>query len=435
MNISILSVFPELYKPFLSTSLVGRAVQSGLVSFHVQDFFSYSEPKERIDAPTYGPGAGMILKPEIVQKAIEDCENQRGKAFKIFFSPQGKKLDQPLARQLAQQLAGKHVMLVASRYEGMDTRVEEEYADLELSIGDYVVLGGDLPAMVFIETFLRLVPGVVGKEESVVCESFSGAFLDHPEYGPPVVWKDQEVPEILRSGHHEKIKQWRHEQAARKSIVRRFDWVRSHAGSDKDRATVARLLPAHYAALMHVDIRLPHDQIGTTSVTSLDIHDIARSACTYGIKNYFVVTPLSDQQRLVETLRSFWMSEVGIDYNPERHEAVRRVQLVAQLDDVVAAIREKEGIDPLIIATSARPVGGRAETITFNDHEKVFSHNRPVLFLFGTGRGLADVVFERCDYVLIPLEGFSEYNHLSVRSAAAVIFDRWLGTTGKREGN
>lgn len=431
MNISILSVFPELYKPFLATSLVARAQQTGAAAFALSDFFSYVQPKERIDTPTYGPGAGMVLKPDVVQRAIESQEQLYGPAFKIFFSPQGKKLDQVLVRQLAQQLAGKHVMLVASRYEGMDARVESEYADLELSIGDYVLLGGDLPAMVFIESFLRLLPGVVGKEESVAAESFSGAFLDHPEYGAPVAWQGIEVPEIVRSGHHEKIKEWRREQAACKSIVHHFDWVRSHALTADDRKMVRKVLPPHYAALMHTDIQLPHNQVGTTSVTSLDIHDIARSACTYGIKNYFIVTPLSDQQKLVETLRTFWLSDVGIDYNPERHEAVSRVQLVAQLDDVIAEIQKKEGVAPLVVATSARSVASSVELITFYDHEKLFSQKRPILLLFGTGRGLAENVFERCDYLLVPIEGFSDYNHLSVRSAAAVVFDRWLGSNLK----
>lgn len=432
MNISILSVFPELFTPFLSTSLVARAQERGVVQFDLQDYFSFSESKERIDAPTFGPGAGMVLKPDVVQKAIEQQEGKHGKAFRIFFTPQGKKLDQPLLRKLSADLVGKHVMLVTSRYEGMDARVEKEYADLELSIGDYVLLGGDLPAMVFLESFLRLLPDVVGKLESVEAESFSNAFVDHPVYGPPVNWKGYGVPEIVRSGNHEKIRQWRQDQAARKSVFHHFDWVRSHAQTKEERTVASKHIPPHYCALMHDEINLPQDRIGTTSVTSLDIHDIARSARTYGMKQYTIVTPLADQKKLVETLTNFWKSDVGIGYNPQRHEAVQHVQLRSSLDEVIAMIEQKEGVKPLVIATSARSVAS-VPSLNFHDQDQVFGQERPVLLLFGTGQGLADSVFDRCDYMLLPVEGFSDYNHLSVRSAAAIVFDRWLGINLKKD--
>src|SRR5579871_559261 len=183
MKISILSVFPDLYGPFLQTSLIKRAQDQGLVSFYLSSFFSQVSPKERIDAPTFGHGAGMVLKPVVVQKAITDQEAQRGKAFKIFFSPHGKKLDQHLLQDLVRRIGMQgHALLIPARYEGMDARVEEHYADEIVSVGDFVLMGGDLPAMILLEGLLRLVPGVVGKQESVELESFSGPFVDYPEY-------------------------------------------------------------------------------------------------------------------------------------------------------------------------------------------------------------------------------------------------------------
>ncbi len=165
----------------------------------------------------------MLLRPEVIQQAVEAQEAAHGKAYKIFFSPKGKTLDQPMLRNLAHILTEKkHMMLLPARYEGMDARVEEEYADCLLSIGNYVLMGGDIPAMVLMEGMLRLVPGVVGKEESVVEESYTGPFLDYPEYTAPVVWKGREVPEIVRGGNHAAIEKWRKEQAAAESVQNHF---------------------------------------------------------------------------------------------------------------------------------------------------------------------------------------------------------------------
>ncbi len=243
----------------------------------------------------------------------------------------------------------------------------------------------------------------------------------------PVVWNEREVPEIIRSGNHEKIAQWREQKAAEKTVKYHFDWLRSHELTDQQLKIAQPFLPSHYCALMHDEIVLPGDQIGTTSVTSLDIHDIARSACTYGLKGYFIVTPLIDQQRITNKLLEFWKTGIGVEYNTNRHEAVRKVEVVDSLQNVIDEIEKIEGKKPLLIATSARSDEKGAPSITYFDQSKVWKLDRPVLMIFGTGRGLAPSVIERCDFLLLPLEGFSDFNHLSVRSAAAIIFDRWLG--------
>ncbi len=428
MRISTLTLFKALYEPFIKTSLPARAVDAGIVSLDVEDLFSLVGPKKRIDSPSFGPGAGMLLKPEVIQMGIEKSELQHGPAYKIFFSPKGQKLDQCLLKKLAQILQEKkHIMLIPARYEGMDARVEEVYADCMVSIGDYVLMGGDLPAMVLMEGLLRLIPGVVGKEESVLEESFSGPFVDYPEYTAPVLWKGLEVPEIIRSGNHGAIESWRRTKAAHDSVIHHFGWVRSHTYAQEDKKLVAQQIPPHYVILMHSQVLLGDDTEGTSSVTSLDIHDIARSACTYGITKYFLVTPLLDQQKIVKKLLHFWHTDIGIDYNPQRHEALKAVCLVESFDEALAQIKHQEGKQPLCIATSARQVTG-IKGLTYYDQERVWSQERPVVLVLGTARGLAPSLLERCDYVLGPIEGFSEFNHLSVRSAAAVIFDRWLGT-------
>jgi len=431
MNISIVSVVPEIYKSFFQASLLQKAQEKRVLHIDLDYFFSFVGSKERIDAPIYGPGAGMLIRPEVVEKAIETKERLYGKSFKIFFSPQGKKLDQRLVQDIAQKaLACGHLMLLPARYEGMDARVEEYYADEIISVGDFVLMGGDLAAMTLLEATARYIPGVVGKEESVTEESFTGAFVEYPHYTEPVVWKGMQVPEILRSGNHAAIENWRMQQAAKRTVFGHFDWLRASDMTEKEREFAKEYIPHHYCALLHEQVLIgPEKKNGTTSITSLDLHDIARSARTYGLKGYFVVTPLSDQQKIVHRLLEFWHTE-GQTYNKERHEAIKLVEVIGNLDDAIAIIEAKEGCKPLIIATSARAVG-HANLISFYDQQRAWVKKRPVLFILGTGKGLDEEVIQGTDFLLKPIEGFSDFNHLSVRSAAAIIFDRWLGINKK----
>ncbi len=428
MNISIASVFPELYQSFLSTSLIKRAREKGIIDVHLDSFFSFVQPKERIDAPTFGPGPGMLIKPKVVEKAVQAAHKRFGPSYNIFFSPQGEQLDQPMLKELAGVLQKKrHIMLLPARYEGMDARVEQKYADKIISIGDYVLMGGDVPAMVLLEGLLRYIPGVVGKEGSVEQDSFTGPFVDYPAYTEPIEWQGMQVPPIVRSGNHKAIEDWRKEQAVTTSIKHHFTWIQNHTQSHEDKKLVARHLPSHYVILCHSNVLIGEDrQLGTTSVTSIDIHDIARSCKTYGIDKYWIVTPLVDQQKIVKRFLRFWDSDIGSNYNAQRKKAIAQVDLAATVEQVLEQIEQKEGKKPLLVATSARQED-HAKMITFFDQDQVWKHDRPVLLVFGTGKGLCETFLERCDYLLTPIEGFSEFNHLSVRSAAAIALDRWLG--------
>ncbi len=433
MNISILTVCDQLYEPFVHTSLVGRAQEKGIVHIDVQSFFTYVQPKSRIDAPTFGPGAGMLIRPDVVQKAIEDKEARYGKAFKIFFSPRGEKMDQRVFETIAaraQELG--HLMIIPARYEGMDARVEDEYADMILSVGDFVIMGGDVPAMLLIEGVLRLMPQVVGKEESVCRESFNGPFVDFPSYTEPVEWKGKRVPDVLRSGNHAAIEKWRSEHSVQKTVREHFLWLRSQALTDNDKKLARQYIPSHYVALMHSDVLVGQERKpGFTSVTSIDIHDIARSSKTYGVKEFFIVTPLLDQQKIVQKMLDFWKKGIGFEYNRCRYDAIQLVQLIESLNEVIKKIEEREGKKPLVVATSAQ-LGDAQQVVSFYDQKKVWASDRPVLMIFGTGQGLSPSIIEQCDYLLLPIDGFSEFNHLSVRSAVAIILDRWLGVSPQR---
>jgi tRNA (guanine37-N1)-methyltransferase len=469
MKISIITVFPELHTTFLATSIIGRACERGLVTVRTLRLSDFCVPKERIDEPVVGPGAGMIIKPEVIERAITACENDWGLGYKIFFSPQGTKLTQRYLRSITTQLfkapgdsnnsndgcssryaspsnalepsprlrptgetagipaqASPHIILICSRYEGIDARIEQHYADAVISIGDYVVTGGDIPAQIFLEGFLRLLPGVVGKQESVTEESFSGALLDYPEYGLPVEWKEMRIPEIVQSGNHAAIKKWRTQQALRTTLLRRFDWFASSQPTPEECANALQTIPPHYVALMHTQVKLKDGTVGTTSITSIDLHDTARSCATYGIKNFFMVTPLVDQQAIIATFLDFWRSDFGKNYNQSRYHAVNKVLPTLNLDEVITAITNTEGKAPLIIATSAKEYT-HISTIDFTQQGTVWQHDRPVLLLFGTGQGLDDALIEKCDYLLGPVSGMTTYNHLSVRSAIAIVLDRWLG--------
>lgn len=430
----------------MATSIIGRACERGLVTVRTLRLSDFCAPKERIDEPVVGPGAGMIIKPEVIERAITACENDWGHGYKIFFSPQGTKLTQRYLRSMAAHLnapgdsnnnrsehnedqpaqAVPHLILICSRYEGIDARIEQHYADAVISIGDYVVTGGDVPAQIFLEGLLRLLPGVVGKQESVTEESFSGALLDYPEYGLPVEWNGMRVPEIVQSGNHAAIKKWRIQQALRTTLQRRFDWFASSQPTPEECANALQTIPPHYVALMHTQVKLKDGTVGTTSITSIDLHDTARSCATYGIKNFFMVTPLVDQQAIIATFLDFWRSDFGKNYNQSRYHAVNKVQPALNFDEVINAITTAEGKAPLIIATSAKEYA-HISKIDFSQQGKVWQHDRPVLLIFGTGQGLDDALIEKCDYLLVPVSGMTTYNHLSVRSAIAIVLDRWLG--------
>lgn len=449
MNISIVTVFPEIHQTFISKSIIGRAVEKGILSFNIVAFSDFCQPKERIDEPTVGPGVGMILKPIVVERALEHCKEQLGPGLTIFFSPQGKRLSQPLLAECLDSLIKQknisprdhhqrnnddnnyhnspHLILVCPRYEGVDQRVEEHYADLMVSIGDVVTMGGDIPAQLFLEGLLRLIPGVVGKQESVEQDSFQGPFLDHPQYGLPVEWKEKTIPAILQSGNHAAIEQWRKEQAARKTIRSRFDWFAQSQPTEDNVALVQKHIPPHYVAIMHTQVMLKNGHVGETSIPSLDIHDIARASTTYGIKNFFIVSPLNDQQEIVGSFLKFWRSEEGRRYNESRAQAIECVKSVYSFQEMLAAIAEQEqGVKPYLVATSACK-SQNLPVIDYYSQSVTWNKERPILLIFGTGQGLSSELLSQCDAILAPITGMTDYNHLSVRSAAAIILDRWLG--------
>jgi tRNA (guanine37-N1)-methyltransferase len=214
----VLTVHPEQVRGPLSTSIIGRAVTSGLVSLGVHDIRDHAKDRHRsVDDTPYGGGAGMVMKVDVVADALRAV--QRPDSHVILTSAAGKRFDQRDAERLATM---PHVIVVCGHYEGIDARVED-LVDEELSLGDFVLTGGELAAVAFVDATARLVPGVLGNAASAVDESFSTGLLEYPQYTRPKVWEGREVPEILLSGHHARIRAWRHERAIHRTRARRPD--------------------------------------------------------------------------------------------------------------------------------------------------------------------------------------------------------------------
>jgi tRNA (guanine37-N1)-methyltransferase len=226
MQIAIVTLFPELFGPFFATSLMGRATESGIVSVHYEDLRQHGIGKHlNVDDTPYGGGSGMVMRPDCTVAAMDAACAALGEGepvHRILLTPQGKRFDQADARRLAKK---SRLCLTCGRYEGFDERVRP-FVDEELSLGDFVVTGGEVPAMCLLEAVIRLLPGVLGNDASAFEESFSdelGGLLEYPQYTRPIAFRGLEVPEVLRSGDHAKIKRFREEQARQRSLERRPD--------------------------------------------------------------------------------------------------------------------------------------------------------------------------------------------------------------------
>lgn len=206
----------------LNTSIIGRAIDAGLLEINAVNIRDYSTNKHmKVDDYPYGGGAGLVMQPEPVYRAYKDLtKNMKKKPRVVYLTPQGTTFHQEMAKELAKE---EELVFLCGHYEGIDERVLEEIVTDYVSIGDYVLTGGELPAMVMIDSISRLVPGVLHNDDSVGDESFENGLLEYPQYTRPPVFLDKEVPEVLLSGHHENIRKWRHEQSVKRTKERRPD--------------------------------------------------------------------------------------------------------------------------------------------------------------------------------------------------------------------
>ena len=218
LNVTVLTIFPEVFPGFLGYSLTGRALEKGLWSLKAVNIRDYAFDKHgSVDDTPCGGGAGMIMRPDVLGEAIEH-NHKKGKI--IYMSPKGKPLTQQKVHELSKE---ENITILCGRFEGINERVLEEYEVEEISIGDYILTGGEQAAMILLDAVVRLIDGVLGNAESIQNESFENSLLEYPQYTRPIEWKGRKVPEILLSGHHENIAKWQIEQAKKITKERRPD--------------------------------------------------------------------------------------------------------------------------------------------------------------------------------------------------------------------
>jgi tRNA (guanine37-N1)-methyltransferase len=445
ITFELVSLFPEMFASALGGSLLGKAIAAGHVDVHFTDPRDFAPGKHRStdDAP-YGGGSGMVMRPEPIAAALEHLEAARGPAWKVLLTPSGKRLDQALVRALA---ARPRLALVCGRYEGVDERVHA-FIDEEVSLGDFVLSGGETAALAIVDAVARLHEGVLGNPESLTEESFEQGLLEYPQYTRPPEFRGMAVPEPLLSGDHARIARWRRREALVRTRARRPDLFARLPLGDEDRALLAdakdacTMLHARtYVALVHHPVYDRERRVITSALTNLDLHDIARSARTYGLAGYLVVTPIEAQRELARGILDGWRDGEG-EAAPApaqrrerrrpadlgfRREALALVAVAESIEAARQAVARAEAAEPLVVATSAR----RDPRWPIVDYRALTAEPalgaRPLLLLFGTGWGLAEEVLDRVDRVLAPIEGAGVYNHLSVRSAAAIVLDRLFG--------
>jgi len=241
LRISILTLFPEMFTPFLQASIIGKAQKNGIIEFAIYNIRDFSVDKhKRVDDSPFGGGAGMVMTPQPIFDAIHYVQSldQNWKGKRIYMSPQGSPLHQAKAYELSCE---ENIIILCGHYEGVDERVLESVIDDEISIGDYILTGGELPAMILSDCISRLVPGVLGKEESHQFESFSDGLLEHPHYTRPQDYDGKVVPDVLLNGHHALITKWRRQQSLLRTFNRRCDLLEKVILTPEDKKFISEL--------------------------------------------------------------------------------------------------------------------------------------------------------------------------------------------------
>lgn len=234
MRIDIMTLFPEMCEAVLSESIIGRARERGFVDIHCVNIRDFTADKHnRVDDAPYGGGMGMLMQAQPIYDCYQSlCENAEDRPHLVYMSPQGQTLTQEKVKSLSKI---PHLVLLCGHYEGVDERILDEIVDEEISIGDYVLTGGELPAMVLADAVCRMLDGVLPNDEAKSLESHYNGLLEYPQYTRPPVWHGVSVPDVLLSGHHENIEKWRHEQSLLRTFLRRPDLLETADLSEKDR--------------------------------------------------------------------------------------------------------------------------------------------------------------------------------------------------------
>ncbi len=413
MRIDLLTIFPQFFDSFLGESLLAKAIEKNILAVNVHDIRAHAENKHhKVDDAPFGGGAGMVMAVQPIADAIESLKKE-SPARTILLSPRGKLFTQEKARELAKE---ERLILICGRYEGVDERIVQHWVDEELSLGDYILNGGEVAAMAVMEAVFRLLPGAVGCDESLEHESFEQGLLEYPQYTRPEEFRGLCVPEELISGHHENIKKWRHQESVRKTRANRPDLLAKKAEQMPK--------PKFSVALVHYPVSAKNGSEMISSITTLDVHDIARLGKTYGAQRAYIVTPVVDQQLLAKRMVEHWLEEDTLKrLDNRRSAAVEILNIAGSIDEMLADARKRCKKVKLLATTAAQT----PSSLSPADWRMMAVDGEEWIIMFGTAYGLGKSLLERADGILAPIDGDGEFNHLPVRGASAIILDRLLG--------
>ena len=430
MQYDIITIFPEFFESVLSYGVIARAIDSGTIAVNLHDLRKYTEDRHKtVDDKPYGGGSGMLMMPEPLSKAIEDIKQPDKNTVVVYTSPTGEKLNDKIVNELSDY---EQVVILCGRYEGIDERIKELYVDREISIGDYVLSGGEHAAGILVDSVSRNIKGVLGNEDSAADDSFKNGLLEYPQYTRPEKFMDIEVPSILLSGHHQEVEKWRKKESIKKTFLKMEELLDDSQLNPEELGYLGELQQEYadnfrvYIALIHYPVYNKDLKKIVTAFTNLDAHDIARAGKTYGVKKLYLVNPVSDQRELVKRVIDHWTTGPGVKFNPSRKEALGIAEVSESIEEIIEDIEKIEKVRPKVVVTDARI---KNEMVGYRKlREKIFKGDEPFLILFGTGWGLVEEIINSADYILKPIKGYNDFNHLSVRSAAAIILDRLLSS-------
>lgn len=384
MKITVITAFPQFFRSFLETSIVGRAVERGMLDVSVVDLREYGDGDYRqIDDYSFGGNGGMVIMAEPLTRAIEDLD---APSFVVYPSPQGVTMTQEMVESLSTK---EHLVIVCGHYEGVDERFVRSKVDMELSIGDYVLTGGELPAMAVIDSVSRLIPGVVGKGRAVVEDSFYRGMLDNPHFTRPAEWRGVEVPPVLLSGNDSEIDLWRRKEAVMRTLDRRPDLL--------CRASLRNYLETGYYVMW-----FPPDEVDPCTLRTISL-----GCSSYGVSKLLI--PIQESE-VRDSFRSLLLDE-GLD-------AV--VKLFPSTQKASQWILKKEKRQPFSIVVGK---GHGEENISWLEVKReMLSNGRPPLFVFG------DNVASVGDVTMRPVAGDDrDRSALPVQNAVSVVLDRFFG--------
>lgn len=384
MKITVITAFPQFFRSFLDTSIVGKAVERGLLNVSVVDLREYGEGDYRqIDDYSFGGNGGMVLMAEPLTRAIEDLDDP---SFVVYPSPQGVTMTQEMVESLSTK---DHLVIVCGHYEGVDERFVQSKVDMELSIGDYVLTGGELPAMVVIDSVSRLIPGVVGKGRAVVEDSFYRGMLDNPHFTRPSEWRGIEVPPVLLSGNDSEIDLWRRREAVVRTLDRRSDLL--------CRASLRSYLEVGYYVMW-----FPPDDVDHWTLRTISL-----SCSSYGVSRLLI--PVQDRE-IRDSFRSL-LTDLGVD---------SAVKLFPSAQKASQWVIKKEKKQPFSIVIGK---GQGEENISWLEVKReILSNSRPPMFVFG------ESVASEGDVTMRPVAGDDrDRSALPVQNAVSVVLDRFFG--------